>query len=161
MLELRSEPSGNGCFARLHDFVVSVIRTAVSNEEICACYPVLAELRPHLQAEEFLARYRRMHEQGFRLGFLEDSGVVRAVAGFRLNESLAWGKYLYVDDLVTREADRSRGYGAQLLEWLRSLAISNGCSQLHLDSGVHRFGAHRFYLTHRMDITSHHFALTL
>jgi hypothetical protein len=30
-----------------------------------------------------------------------------------------------------------------------------------LDSGVQRFGAHRFYLRRRMDITSHHFALDL
>jgi hypothetical protein len=32
---------------------------------------------------------------------------------------------------------------------------------LHLDSGVQRFAAHRFYLARRMDITCHHFALKL
>jgi hypothetical protein len=30
-----------------------------------------------------------------------------------------------------------------------------------LDSGVQRFGAHRFYLRRRMNITSHHFAIDL
>lgn len=33
--------------------------------------------------------------------------------------------------------------------------------ELHLDSGVQRYGAHRFYLRHGMDITSHHFRLVL
>jgi hypothetical protein len=33
-----------------------------------------------------------------------------------------------------------------------------GCGELHLDSGVQRFGAHRVYLKNGFDITSHHFA---
>jgi GNAT superfamily N-acetyltransferase len=62
---------------------------------------------------------------------------------------------------VTRAADRSRGYGDQLLDWLVDHACGLGCDQLHLDSGVQRFAAHRFYLRNRMDITAHHFALKL
>jgi hypothetical protein len=50
------------------------------------------------------------------------------------------------------------GLGGRLLEWLLAHARAQGCVQLHLDSGVQRFGAHRFYLAHRLDITSHHFA---
>ena len=30
----------------------------------------------------------------------------------RLGENLAWGRYLYVDDLVTLPAQRSLGHGA-------------------------------------------------
>ncbi|MBI3921087.1 MAG: GNAT family N-acetyltransferase, partial [Armatimonadetes bacterium] len=86
---------------------------------------------------------------------------VVAVAGFRLSENLAWGRFLYVDDLVTDEAERSRGHGQELLEWLLEYAHQQDCDQFHLDSGVQRFGAHRFYLRHGMDITSHHFALKL
>jgi hypothetical protein len=32
---------------------------------------------------------------------------------------------------------------------------------LHLDSGVRRFDAHRFYLNKRMNISSHHFSMVL
>jgi len=97
--------------------------------------------------------------QGYCLTFVEAEGEVTAVAGYRLLENLAWGKFLYVDDLVTREADRSKGYGAALFDWLVALAAKEGCAQFHLDSGVQRFGAHRFYLANRMDITAHHFAM--
>jgi GNAT superfamily N-acetyltransferase len=86
---------------------------------------------------------------------------VRAVAGFRIAEFLAWGRILYVDDLVTASAQRSRGHGQALFDWLVARARANGCAQLHLDSGVQRFDAHRFYLRQRMSITSHHFALQL
>jgi GNAT superfamily N-acetyltransferase len=66
-----------------------------------------------------------------------------------------------VDDLVTHDADCSRGFGAALFDWLVDYAKTNGCGHLTLDSGVQRFAAHRFYLNRGMDITSHHFQLKL
>lgn len=137
------------------------VRLAQTDAEINAGFPVMAQLRPHLVQEEFVSRVRRQEKDGFRLVLLEDDGQVRAVTGFRLGESLAWGKYLYIDDLVTDETDRSRGYGQRLFDWLLDFAREHGCEQVHLDSGVQRFGAHRFYLRNRMDITSHHFTLKL
>lgn len=119
----------------------------------------MVQLRPHLAREEFVQRAIRQMSQGYRLLYIEDEGTVLAVAGYRLLENLAWGKFLYVDDLVTDAAHRSAGLGASLLDSLLTIARQNGCAELHLDSGVQRFGAHRFYVGQRMDITSHHFAM--
>ena len=91
--------------------------------EILACYRVMAELRPHLPEQEFVARVRRQQHDGYRLVFLDEAGEVRAVAGFRFSESLAWGKYLYVDDLVSRATVRSRSYGQELFKWLIDCAL--------------------------------------
>jgi GNAT superfamily N-acetyltransferase len=122
----------------------------------------VAGLRPHLQPEEFVERVRRQErEDGYRIAFLETDGAVHCVAGYRLSENLAWGRFLYVDDLVTAEQHRSHGHGEQVFEWLVQQAREAGCDEFHLDSGVQRFGAHRFYLARRMDITAHHFALKL
>jgi GNAT superfamily N-acetyltransferase len=84
-----------------------------------------------------------------------------AVAGFRVGESLAWGRFLYVDDLVTLPAHRSQGYGSGLLAWLRAYAAQAGCGQLHLDSGVQRKDAHRFYEREGMTAAALHFAQTI
>jgi GNAT superfamily N-acetyltransferase len=134
---------------------------AETDMDILACYPVMAELRPHILKQEFVARVRRQQHDGYRLVFLEEAGEVRAVAGFHLAESLAWGKYLHVDDLVSPVIVRSRGYGRELFEWLIAFARDHGCEALHLDSGVQNFAAHRFYLRNRMIIASHHFRLPL
>ena len=139
----------------------AAVRLARSDEEICRCLPVMKELRTALMESEFVAQVRRIEQGGFRLAYAEGGGVVKAVAGFRIMQNLASGKFLYVDDLVTDSRERSRGYGHQLFDWLVEHARSNGCEALTLDSGVQRFGAHRFYLRNRMDITSHHFFLTL
>jgi GNAT superfamily N-acetyltransferase len=134
---------------------------AQSRKEILRCYPVMAQLRPHLTESEFIERVERQAAENYKLAFLEDAGRVVSVAGFRLANSLAWGKFLYVDDLVSDERERSKGYGQQVIAWLIEHAKANGCDQFHLDSGVQRFGAHRFYLKTGMDITCHHFGMKL
>ena len=138
-----------------------LIRLAESDEAISACFPVMRQLRPQFDAETFLSQVRRQQQSGYRLAYVSESDRIAAVAGFRISECLAWGRFLYVDDLVTDETVRSRGCGSRLLAWLIEQARAAGCGQLHLDSGVQRFDAHRFYLAHRMQITSHHFAVKL
>lgn len=129
--------------------------------EIRNCYPVMAELRPHVAAEEFLLRVKRQAESaGYKLACLVD-GEVKAAAGFRISECLGWGRFLYVYDLVVKSCERSRGYGGALFDWLVEYARTEGCQELHLDSRVQRFAAHRFYLNKRMFIECHHFALKL
>ena len=141
---------------------MSVIRLATTDAELRAAFPVMRQLRPHLDEPTFVAQARRQIDaHGWRLALLEHEGHVVACAGFRVSEWMAWGKALYVDDLVTDVHARSAGHGKHLFEWLVATARAEGCAQLHLDSGVQRFGAHRFYMRKRMEITSHHFALKL
>ena len=135
-----------------------VTRTAESDEEIARCYPVMAHLRPHVPQAEFLGRVRAQQAQGFRLAFVEDGGTVVAVAGYRVMEMLASGRTMYVDDLVTDETQRSRGYGKTMLDWLQAQAHAEGCETFSLDSGTHRHEAHAFYFRERMRVTSFHFA---
>jgi GNAT superfamily N-acetyltransferase len=137
------------------------VALATTGNEIARCFPVMAELRSQLSAEQFVQQVNHQQQEGYRLAFLEDAGEIRSLAGFRFMEMLAFGKVMYVDDLITAGKDRSKKYGSQLFDWLVEHARAKGCVQLHLDSGVQRFSAHRFYLTKRMEITSHHFALKL
>lgn len=121
------------------------IRLATNDTEIAACFPVLKELRPHLAKNEFVCRIKHQQQSGYLLAFLGDPDCVVAVAGFRIGENLAWGRFLYVDDLVTLSTHRSKGYGSKLLTWLKNFAKQENCMQLHLDSGIQRKEAHRFY----------------
>lgn len=138
------------------------VRFAESDRDIRRCFPVMAQLRPHLSEDEFIIRVKRQFQhQGYRLVYVEENGQVRAVAGFRIAEMLSRGRFLYVDDLVTAAKDRSRGYGSLLFEWLVEYALSHQCERLDLDSGVQRTDAHRFYIRRGMHISGFHFSLTL
>lgn len=133
------------------------IHEAHSDAEIDACHPVLAQLRPHVPADGFVALIRRLESGGYRLAYIADDEDVRAVAGYRYLDQLVRGRVLYVDDLVTESGLRSRGYGEALLGWLYDLARRSGSAALELDSGVQRAEAHRFYFRHRMTISAFHF----
>ena len=138
------------------------IGRATTPAEIKRVHPVMRELRPHHTDDgAFVRQVQRQMREGFRLAFLESDGEVRAAAGYRIYELLFSGRTLYVDDLVTRETDRSQGFGAQLFDWLVEEARREDCKAFTLDSGVQRHDAHRFYLMKRMRIDSHHFSLPL
>ena len=135
------------------------ISVARSEQEIALCYAVMAELRPHIGPDEFVPTVKRLAEvAGFRLAYLTD-GEVKAVAGFRISEWLAGGKYLEVEDLVAKSGERSKGYGGELFDWLVAHAGENDCSQVRLVSRVSRSDAHRFYLRKGMTLEAYYFSL--
>lgn len=138
-----------------------MIKLVESEQDIDRCFDVMVQLRTHLKRTEFVTTIKRMQSDGYQLACLEDQGEVRALAGFRILEMLARGKFMYVDDLITDEEVRSQGYGDQLFDWLVGYAKEQGCQLLDLDSGVQRFEAHRFYFRKRMHIPAYHFALFL
>ena len=143
------------------------IRCAETVAEIEGCFDVMAELRPHLERDGFVGRVRAMQKSDrYRIAFLLDTddggdGRVVAVAGYRLSHHLAWGKTLYIDDLVTTAGGRSRGWGAAMISWLKAEASREGCDQLHLDSGVWRKDAHRFYEREGLERSAYHFSIEL
>jgi len=139
------------------------VKEALSDSEITRVYPVMKELRPHIEtAEEFVTRVRRQRENhGYRLIYVEDAGIPVAASGFRFTEYLFSGKILYVDDLICLEIHRGKGFAEALMRWMEELAAKEGCEQFHLDSGTQRLGAHRFYHRLKLSITSFHFAKVL
>ena len=140
---------------------MSVVEPVETDEAILACYEVMAQLRPHVARGNFLATVRAMQADGLRLACIRESGRVIAVAGYRISTNLFCGKHLYVDDLVTDEAERSKGHGKALLGWLRQLAVEHDCDVFHLDSGTQRKRAHDFYEREGMELASYHFSVRL
>jgi len=134
------------------------IQRLATDEQIAGSFAVMRELRRHLEAAAFTAAVTRMQKQGYQLAGLFDPDL-RAVAGYRFMEMLAMGPVLYVDDLVTAAAHRSKGYGRHLLDWLVAEAKRQACTYLELDSGVKRLDAHRFYERHGMQKAAFHFSI--
>ena len=135
-----------------------MVEHAETDEAILACLDVMAELRPHVARESFLPTVRAMQKDGLRLACIREDGKVVAVAGYRVSTNLFCGRHLYVDDLVTADAQRSKGHGKALLAWLRAQAVAEDCDVFHLDSGVQRKRAHQFYLREGLELAGYHFS---
>ena len=133
----------------------------VSDEEISSSYAVMRQLRTHLNEDECLEKVKRMRRSGYRLAAATEDGMVRCVAWFRISEVLAYGKFLYVDDLVSAGDTRSAGHDERVLDWLAGVAREEGCGSLQLDAGVQRHEAHRAYFRQELKTSSYHFSKSL
>lgn len=130
--------------------------------QIAATFDVMQQLRPHIDRGTYVRLVRSMmSSDGFRLAALLDEGEVRAVAGYRFMRMLYCGHLLYIDDFVTDERVRSRGYGKALLDWLKDEARREGCSELQLISRTVREDAHRFYFREGLGIECFQFRIKL
>lgn len=136
-------------------------KIASTHEEIESCFELISLLRPHLSKSDFIMAAIRMSEAlNYKLIFLDDNGI-KAVAGFRISEWLHTGKYLEIEELVTKEGERSKGYGGQLFDWLSHYAATEQCRQIRLVSGVKRENAHQFYLNKGMQYEAKYFSINI
>jgi ribosomal protein S18 acetylase RimI-like enzyme len=137
------------------------IQLAATDRHILDCFPIVQQLGRNLTIETFLPQVQCQQQQGYQLAFGIIDDQVIAIAGFQIAESLAWGKFLYIYDLAVDEPRRSQGQGQQLFEWLVNYGQQQCCTQIHLDSGVQRFAAHRFYHRQGKRIVNHHGSIGL
>ncbi|MDP2825590.1 MAG: GNAT family N-acetyltransferase [Sulfuritalea sp.] len=122
--------------------------------------PVHRQLRTGLPAD-YAARLSSVFANGARMSVATEGVAVRGVALWRVIENTYEGRRLYVDDLVTDEAHRSRGIGRSLLQHLERCARELQCDVLALDSGTQRTDAHRFYFREGLVIPAFSFRKTL
>lgn len=138
------------------------LRAAETGSDLAACWPLLHALRPHLASpEEFLSRVTRQVANGYRLLVAWQGDAAAALAGWRVQENLVYGRHLYVDDLVTRPESRGLRLGAQLLAALVMEGRGLGCAKLVLDTALHNTVAQHFYAREGLRHTALRFSVDL
>ncbi|MDC0720439.1 GNAT family N-acetyltransferase [Nannocystis sp. bb15-2] len=139
-----------------------LLRHAEHDDELRACYATMASLRPDLRdAEELRTRVRRQHAQGYRLLAAWRGGEPLGLAGYREQENLIYGRFVYVDDLVVREDARREQLGERLLTAVAAEARRLGCARLVLDTGMANALAQRFYFRQGLLAVGMHFGRSL
>jgi GNAT superfamily N-acetyltransferase len=138
-----------------------IISLAKTEKEISDCFNLISQLRQHLTLDDFIHKVKKMSEStGYELVYLNDDGI-KAVAGIRMSEWLHSGRYLEIEELITDQSARSKGYGGTLIDWIFCYAKDNSCKQVKLVSGVSRENAHRFYLNKGMVFEAKYFSLNI
>ncbi|GAA3607423.1 GNAT family N-acetyltransferase [Gibbsiella greigii] len=133
-----------------------------SDQDYLACFDVMHELRPHLpDAAAFAAQARRQAGEGYRLLAAWQGDQIMALAGYRIQENLLYGRFLYVDDLVAVLGARRLGLGSRLIEALREEAQRQECAHLVLDTALGNALAQRFYFRQGLLSKGLHFSQAL
>jgi ribosomal protein S18 acetylase RimI-like enzyme len=103
-------------------------------------FPVVVQLRPHLDKAEFLYRARRQSHNGYELIGAFRSGRLVGILGIRPVHTLMRGAHLHVDDLAVDEAERKSGVGRVLMEYAEADARARGMSVVFLDARPEAIG---------------------
>ena len=135
------------------------IRIAEGGSDLEVVGRLMLQLRSGYDLRGMISQIKAQQERGYTVAYAEEDGRAVCAAGFVIETRLAWGKHMYIEDLVTDSKRRSSGLGRVMVDWLKCHARENGCEQIHLDSAVQRFPAHRFYLREGFNIASHHFSI--
>ncbi len=102
--------------------------------EWAAAFAIIAPLRPHLDAEEFLDRARRQSHSGYELVGAFRNGRLIGVLGMRPVHTLVRGPHLHVDDIVIEESERRAGGGRALMAYAEADARARGMASVFLDA---------------------------
>ncbi|MBX9767234.1 MAG: GNAT family N-acetyltransferase [Bdellovibrionales bacterium] len=122
------------------------IFVARTQKDLERCFPVMKELRAHLEMEDYLSIYREAHRaDGYEIVAIEQGGAVVAIMGYRILSDFVRGRHIYIDDLVSTQSARSSGLGAELLKYAEEIASKAGCAALRLCTGIENEGGIRFY----------------
>ena len=122
------------------------IKELQSRNEIIEAFPVMRQLRTHLDEGSYLELVSEAQEkEGYKMFALFDGNDIVAVIGFQPMITLYYGRFIWVCDLVTDVNKRSKGYGEKLLTYIHKWANENKYESVALSSGLQRTDAHRFY----------------
>lgn len=133
-----------------------------SEEDILATYPLLNQLYTELTYEQYKSYIAELLPLGYRRIVMRDEeGTLAASAGILVGVHFRYGKYLYVNDLITDENHRSLGLGTQLMDWIEAEGRKLGCKNIRLASNVTRTDAHRFYFRDGFKIHGYYFVKEL
>jgi GNAT superfamily N-acetyltransferase len=134
------------------------IKHIESDTDLDASFSVMQELRPHLSDRAtYAAQIAQQRTQGYRLlGALRDGAIV-GLAGYRLQDNLIYGRFVYVDDLVVTASLHRSGVGERLLQAARQQAVALHCKHFVLDTGLHMALAQRFYFRQGLLARGMHF----
>jgi GNAT superfamily N-acetyltransferase len=108
--------------------------------EWAAVFPLIAQLRPHLDAAAFLDRARRQSHSGYELVGAFRNGRLMGVLGMRPVHTLVRGLHLHVDDIVIEESERRAGGGRALMAYAEADARARGMAAVFLDARPEAIG---------------------
>lgn len=134
------------------------IRHIDNETDLEASFPVMQELRPHLQdSAAYVVQVMHQHTQGYRLLAAWHDGAIVGLAGYRLQDNLIYGRFVYVDDLIVSASRHGSGIGEQLLSAARQQAVAAQCKHFVLDTGLQNALAQRFYFRQGLLARGMHF----
>lgn len=134
-----------------------IITELSSKEEMLPNLEVLQELYPSLTYEDYDSALDFMLEHNYGQIAVMENGNYLGVSGFWVGQKLWCGKYLEIDNIIVRQANRSSGVGELMVNYFKEKAKELDCAMIALDSYTSNFKAHKFFYNQGFSPKGFHF----
>ncbi|MFM7644059.1 MAG: GNAT family N-acetyltransferase [Sphingomonadales bacterium] len=122
---------------------------------------ILQELYPSLTMEQYATELDLMLPHNYSQLAVFDQDECIAICGIWIGNKLWIGKYLELDNIVVKEAYRSRGVGDLIFKTLEQKGKDENCNMMALDSYASNFKAHKFFYNQGFGPKGFHFVKLL
>lgn len=126
-------------------------------QQMLAQLDVLQVLYPSLTMAQYATELDLMLPLNYSQLAVFDQDECIAICGIWIGNKLWVGKYLELDNIVVKEAYRSRGVGDLIFKTLEQKAHQENCNMLSLDSYTSNFKAHKFFYNQGYSPKGFHF----
>lgn len=126
-------------------------------QHMLAQLDVLQGLYPSLTMAQYATELDLMLPHNYSQLAVFDQDECIAICGIWIGNKLWVGKYLELDNIVVKEAYRSRGVGDLIFKTLEQKAHQENCNMLSLDSYTSNFKAHKFFYNQGYSPKGFHF----
>ncbi len=115
-------------------------------QEMVEAHPLLTELYPSLSLEEYKDILQKMIPMNYHQLWVLVNNQIVGISGYWIGNKIWCGKYLELDNVVVAETHRSKGIGKRMTDYLKQVAIQEGCTMLGLDVYTDNFQGIKFYM---------------
>ncbi len=130
----------------------------ILKSQIPQILPLVQRLMENQFPDEILQqRFEEMFTQNYEcFGIYLDDQLIGVFGMWFMTRHYA-GRSCEPDHIYIEEAYRNQGVGKKLFEFIYSYAREKGCETSELNSYVHNFKSHKFYLNEDYVIKGYHF----
>ncbi|MCD6035176.1 MAG: acetyltransferase, family [Rickettsiales bacterium] len=133
------------------------IKYLTTRDELLSIRPLILQHHTSMADDDFALFIEEMQGTGYQCIAAFEGAKLVATVGFWIGVRFYCGKYMYINNFVVDKAQRGKGTGSQVMQWLEAEAKRLNCKAVVLDSYVTNSAAHKFYFGKGYVISNFHF----
>ena len=140
------------------------IKELHSQEEVLSSLPVIIQIYPEINQEEYVDIVLNMMQRGYKMaavfeGAKDDKkiGECIGVVGIRVSRRLQHNKVLEIEDFMICRKKRGIGVGKMLIRWVEWQALTFKCDKIIGDLDSKRLESHKILSRERFILEGFHF----
>lgn len=130
----------------------------ILKEDLHLVIPIIMEYGEYQTEEALLKlRFEEMFDQNYECFGVYSGEEMIGIFGLWFMTRHYAGKSCEPDHVYLKPAYQNKGYGKEIFNFIFDYAKERGCETSELNSYVHNFKSHKFYMNHGYIIKGYHF----